>query len=246
MAKAVPSWQVEQLEFTFGRSESEVLRLLKREGARRLERVVFRPNRSTIWSLTQGGRVLNLHEGYRSAPLSVMRAFATIANHSRRTNARYKEACQVVRSWPGIDHAIRRLRSKSPRARARTRTIRCQGTPEEQVRIRQLYRRLNRVRFEDRLPTDIPLRISRRMKSRLGHIAPEGTSKQPIVGEIALNRALLRKGNEAALQETLLHEMAHVAAYLFDGDAGHGAAWRAWALRVGCRPTPCISLPVRA
>lgn len=234
-----------QLEMSFGRSESEMLRLLRREGARRLEKVAFRPNRSTIWSLTQEGRVLNLHEGYRGAPLPVVRAFVVIANHSRRSSVRYREACRFVRTWPGIDHALRRLNVRSPGRRS-PRPVRCQGLPQEQVRVRDLYRRLNRTRFGDRLPTDIPLRISRRMKSRLGHMAPEGTSRNPTVGEIALNRTLLRKGNEAALEETLLHEMAHVAAYLFDGDPGHGSAWKAWARRAGCRPTPCIAIPVRA
>ena len=223
-----------------------MLRLLRREGADRLERVAFRPNRSTIWSLTRDGRALNLHEGYRDAPLSIVRAFVAIANNYRRANGKYREACQHVRSWPGIDHAMRRVRSQSGRARRPARVIPCQGTPPQQLRIRELYRQLNRTRFDDRLPTDIPLRISRRMKSRLGHMAPEGTARSRSVGEIALNRMLFRKGNEAALRETLLHEMAHVAAYLFDGDAGHGAAWRAWAVRAGCRPNPCISIPVRA
>ncbi|NNF27113.1 MAG: SprT-like domain-containing protein [Gemmatimonadetes bacterium] len=234
-----------QLELTFGRSESEMLRLLRREGASRLEGVAFRRNRSTIWSLTQNGRVLNLHEGYRGAPLSVVRAFVAIANHGHRSSGRYREACRVVRSWPGIDHALGRLRAHST-SRRRPRPVPCQGTPQERIRVRALYRRLNGTRFEDRLPTDIPIRISRRMKTRLGHMAPEGTSRNPTVGEIALNRMLFRGGNEAALEETLLHEMAHVAAYLFDGDSGHGPAWKTWALRAGCGPTPCIAIPVRA
>jgi len=233
-----------QLELPFGRTEADVLGILRREGAQRLKRVAFRPNRSTIWSLTQSGRVLNLHEGYRAAPTSVLKAFAVIANHSRRPTSRYREACRVVRGWPGIDHALRRMHRPGS-GRAASRPIRCQGTPQEQLRVRRLYERLNRTRFGDRLPTDIPLRISRRMTSRLGHIAPEGTSRNPLVGEIALNRSLLRKGNEEALRETLLHEMAHVAAYLFDGDSGHGEAWRTWARRAGCRPAPCIELPVR-
>jgi len=246
VAKAVARDRVpEQLELAFGRTDVEVLRMLRRAGAHRLERVAFRPNRSTIWSLTREGRVLNLHEGYRAAPASVLQAFVTIANHSRRSSPRYRDACRLVRSWPGIDHALRRVRSSSGHSRPTTRVVRCQGTVDERLRVRRLYDQLNRTRFQDRLPTDIPLRISRRMKSRLGHMAPEGTRKAPTVGEIALNRTLLRKGNEVALRETLLHEMAHVAAYLFDGDAGHGLAWRDWARRAGCRPTPCIAFPMR-
>lgn len=236
----------QQLDLGLSWSETEVLRALRRGGARRLEQVVFRPNRSTIWSLTQKGRVLNLHEGYRRAPIEVIRAFAVIVRHAARPNAAYREACRAVQGWPGIDRALRTLRQRRARAAAPTALVRCQGTPEEQLRMRKLYDRLNRTRFKGRLPEDIPLRISRRMRSRLGHMAPEGSPRRPIVAEIALNRTLFRRGNEAVLRETLLHEMAHVAAYIFDGEADHGDAWRAWAVRAGCEPAPCISLPVRS
>lgn len=235
-----------QLDLGLAWSEAEVLRTLRRAGARRLDRIVFRSNRSTIWSLTQGGRVLNLHEGYRRAPSDVIRAFAVIARYASRPNAPYREACRTVQTWPGIDAALRRLRQARTRRSQATPLVRCQGTAEEQLRMRKLYDRLNRTRFKDRLPKDIPLRISRRMRSRLGHMAPEGSRRRPVVAEIALNRTLFRRGNEEVLRETLLHEMAHVAAYLFDGESGHGEAWRAWAVRAGCEPAPCISLPVRS
>jgi len=57
--------------------------------------------------------------------------------------------------------------------------------------------------------------------------------------EIALNRDLMARENRAERVDTLLHEMAHAAAYLYDGDAGHGPAWRRWARRVGCDARAC-------
>ena len=58
---------------------------------------------------------------------------------------------------------------------------------------------------------------------------------------MALNGRLFREGYEGLLRETLLHEVAHIAAYLFEGDAGHGRAWRRWAIRLGCPPSPCLA-----
>ncbi|MBW3534879.1 MAG: hypothetical protein KY453_06630, partial [Gemmatimonadetes bacterium] len=58
------------------RSDAAFLAALHARGARRLRRVSFRPNRTTIWSLTRGGTALNLHEAIRSAPPSVLDALA--------------------------------------------------------------------------------------------------------------------------------------------------------------------------
>ncbi len=55
--------------------------------------------------------------------------------------------------------------------------------------------------------------------------------------EVAINVDLMLAGNGAERIDTLLHEMAHVADYLETGHLGHGGSWRAWARRVGCRPT---------
>src|SRR5262245_27535635 len=57
-----------------GRTETGFLDALQRRGARRIQRVTFRRNRSTIWSISGDGTVLNLHEGYRNAPASIVDA----------------------------------------------------------------------------------------------------------------------------------------------------------------------------
>ena len=236
----------EQLSLGLPLIEADVLCLLNRAGASRVRRVVFRRNRSTIWSLTQRATVLNLHEGYRKAPPSVIGAFAVIAADARRSTSAYRSACKVVRDWPGLEDALSRLRHGDEGCHPRVfrRSVRCVGTADEKQRFRTLYASFNEGRFKGRLPADLTLRISGRMKTRLGHITPQGSPRRRSVGEIALNRVLFRAGSDTILEETLLHEMAHVAAYLFDGDPGHGLPWRRWATRVGCMPTACVRIPV--
>ncbi|MBT8487365.1 MAG: hypothetical protein KJO65_00930, partial [Gemmatimonadetes bacterium] len=48
---------------------------IRRRGAVGVHSVTFRDNRSTLWSLTQGGAVLNVHRAYRNAPPDVLDAF---------------------------------------------------------------------------------------------------------------------------------------------------------------------------
>jgi len=227
-------------------------------GARRLKRVVFRANRVTIWSLTQRGTVLNLHEGYQVAPRSVVDAFAVIASDWQRPSQRYRTAARRVREWSELQDALDQARRSRRRASGRARpAVRCCATPEQRVFLRALYAHLNRSRFADRLPKALPLRFSARMKRRLGHMSSEEPARRgPTAGprnarelvevlEIALSVDLLLPGNEDALIDTLLHEMAHVADYMTRGTTDHGPEWEAWAIQAGCDPTLEASSPIR-
>ncbi len=231
------------------RTEEQFLATLRREGARRVRTVRFRANRSTIWSLTQGGTALNLHAGYRGAPLSVVRAFAVIVNEAFRRSPAYHSAAEVVREWPGLRPAIRREHARWERRTGRRRSpldpSPCCGTPAQQRYLRRLYRYLNRSRFDGCLPDDIPVRFSDRMTSRLGQMIPGLKNGVPCVVEIALNVDLLLEGNGRERLDTLVHEMAHAAAYLYDGDRGHGEAWQAWARHARCSPTACSTNRIR-
>ncbi len=231
------------MEFTNALSEGEFLHRLRQRGAVHLKRVAYRRNRSTLWSLTQNGTVLNVHAAYSRAPADVVDAFARIAWARRRTSG-YRAATLTVREWQGIEDALQleiERHRKKPSSRARLRTA-CAGTAKQRERLRAMYDTLNRERFADALPSDQLLRLSDRMRSRLGHVVPLERDGIRVVDEIAINRKLLRTGNERICEETLLHEMAHVAAYMFDNDAGHGRAWKKWATKVGCRPRACVNL----
>ncbi len=230
-----------------GRSGEEVLALLRGWGGHRLQAVRFRRNRRTIWSLTQRGTVLNLHEGYRGAPTDILQHFAVIVAEAAAPTWRYREAADAVRRWTGLRPALDRAREES-RARGapaldpwRRTPGPCTGTPGQRRYLAALYEHMNEERFSGRLPGSLSLRLSHRMRSRLGHMVPgfvPGT-RTPRVVEIALNADLLLAANAAVRVDTLLHEMAHAAEWLFEGRTGHGPGWRRWARIAGCRERAC-------
>ncbi len=216
----------------------------------RLRRVVFRRNRSTIWSLTRGGSALNLHEAFRSAPAPLLDAFAVIIQERGVGSAAARRASARIRSWPELKRALDAARcggvdaavcgGETPPAPAR-----CCGTEGQRRYLRALYRYLNATRFGGVLPDGVPLRLSRQMRSRLGHMLPARLRGQRRVAEIALNVDLMLEGNGAERLDTLLHEMAHAADFLQHGSVGHGATWKAWARRVGCVPEATYRRPVQ-
>lgn len=239
------------------RTESEFLDILHGRGATRLRHVRFKANRSTIWSLTQGGLVLNLHLAYRKAPRDVVHHFATIARYANVPTKAYRNAAAAVRTWDGLQTEMERLRREYRRerlTRPRTTGRRCRlprtsgpccATEEQTEYLRRLYRYLNRERFGGRLPVDVTLRLSSRMKSRLGQMVPSQKDGVRQVVEIALNVDLMLEGNGRERTDTMVHEMAHVAAWLFDGGVDHGPSWRKWARHAGCRATASAPGPIR-
>jgi hypothetical protein len=235
------------------RTERQLLTLLHRRGATRLRNVRFKANRSTIWSLTQDGAVLNLHVAYRTAPLEILDHFAVIARDAYRVTAQYRESVAAVRSWEGLQLELRRIRNEHRRRPARAprrrrpsmRSAPNCATEEQKVYLRRLYRYLNRTRFDGRLPEDVPIRLSNRMKARIGQMIPELRNGVRSVREITLNVDLMLEGNGRERIDTLVHEMAHVADWLFGANLDHGPAWRAWARYAGCKDTACAPEPIR-
>lgn len=235
------------------RSSEDTLRALIDRGARRLKKVNFRANRSTIWSLTQDGRVLNLHVAYRRAPASILDAFAVIVRGRGWRTAAVREASRKVQEWPGLEPVLEAVRrSHEQRARrsagdcdANAEITHCCATPAQRRYLRALYRYLNSTRFEGLLPYDVPVRLSNRMSASLGHMVPGMDRRRGRhIVEIALNVDLMLGGNGAERMDTLLHEMAHVADYLFDGELGHGPSWKKWARHAGCRAETRYERPV--
>ncbi len=90
-----------------------------------------------------------------------------------------------------------------------TRTARVMRTHRDDepiaMQLQEFHTRLNHDRFNGELGA-IAVRVSRRMRSRLGHYAP---AQRGATAEIAISqRHVRRHGFEQALQ-TLLHEMVH-------------------------------------
>ena len=96
----------------------------------------------------------------------------------------------------------------------------------------QWHARLNAERFGGAL-REIPVRVSRRMRSRLGHYAPAQRGAKP---EIAISHRHVRRHGLAQAVETLLHEMVHQWQDENGLPLNHGAAFRRKAREVGIRP----------
>lgn len=56
---------------------------------------------------------------------------------------------------------------------------------------------------------------------------------------ISLSRHFVERNDEAAVLDTIRHEIAHALAWKHDRETGHGAAWRRWCRTTGARPVRC-------
>ncbi|HLU38257.1 MAG TPA: SprT family zinc-dependent metalloprotease, partial [Planctomycetota bacterium] len=219
---------------------------LRARGADGLRRVVFRETRSTIFSLTRHGQVLNLNAAFAAAPPELLDAFAVVATAGPRRTRAYEHAVRAIRDWPPLAAALETARARhgtNGNGRA-PRPAPCCGTPEQRAYLRELYLRLNHACFAGRLPPDIPLRLSDRMRRRLGQIRYDDGAAERAVLEIALNVDLMLRPNDRHRLDTMLHEMAHAEAYLLHGERGHGPRWRHIARRVGCEPRACSDVRI--
>lgn len=221
---------------------------LARRGCRRITSVRFKKNRGRIISLAQDGRTLHIHACFQEAGEETMNAVVTFLRAGRRSYA-YREAIRVMRDFFDA-HAAKYVPLNSEEEDHRvTRDVQrlpCVGTAAQRAFLREAYARFNNLHFGGRLPSSIQMRLSDKMKSRLGHVRYHTTSAgERVVLELALNVHLLLPGNEAALLDTLLHEMTHVEAWLANGDRGHGRGWKLIANRVGCEAKACSTEPIR-
>jgi len=200
------------------KNADELLALLRRLGLSRLRRCRLTHNRNVMVSF--GGDELRVHEGYLGAPESVLRAIVTFVEGT--TRAERRAAQRVI-----VSHPIRAARAPARRDRTH---------PDDVAMAEKLaawHQRFNVRHFHGRL-RHVPIRVSRRMKSRLGHYTASTAGGEP--AEIAISRAHVRKhGWEEALH-TLLHEMVHQWQDETSHTIDHGATFRAKAREVGIAP----------
>jgi hypothetical protein len=211
-----------QLELAFvhvaPQCADDLLALLRQLGLARITRCRLTRNRNVMVSF--GAGELRVHEGYLGAPEPVLRAIVTFVEG--RTRGERRAAQRVI-----VAHPIR-----SPRPLARR-----DRTHGEDAEIAEKFGawhvRYNSRYFHGRLK-HVPIRVSRRMKTRLGHYTASTAGGEP--AEIAISRAHLRKhGWEEALH-TLLHEMVHQWQDETGHTIDHGAKFRAKAREVGVAP----------
>ncbi len=242
---------------------------LWRRGASSIRRVVFRHNRTRLLSISRDRVTLNAHICFLDAPPEVLDAVARFVTADPRTAAhrRAVEALRAwpgVEDGLSAARARRPPRRSSrpvdccasPEQRAflselyaRLNATRFGGRLPPDLPLRmsaRMARRLGQVRFES--GSGVALAEAGRASvdgagNGEGLPAPESlaAAKDGTRGivDLALSADLFVDGNDRELLDTMLHEMAHVEAYLASGHKGHGGAWMAVARRVGCEPRAC-------
>lgn len=218
-------------------TEETLLETIRARSGRDLTRLCFKANQVRLLSMSRDGATLYLHACFRGAPPEVVAAVAAFLRLSPGSPSSHRAAARLR------EYARPHLAPNgggSARPPAPPTPGRCCGTPAQRQFLSALYREYNHTYCDGRLPATLPLRFSDRMRRRLGHIRYDrGADGERVVIELALNIDLMLEGSERQLRDTLLHEMAHVEAWLTHGHRGHGAPWRRIARRLGCEPRAC-------
>jgi hypothetical protein len=197
---------------------------LQRLGLGSQYRVRLTTNRTVVVSYSGGE--LRIHNSFLGASEEVWKAIITFV-HARNGVVR-NEARRTILEFPVARPADQARRRRAPeRANAADLPL-----IRELTRLHKVY---NDDRFDGAL-REIPIRISRRMKSRLGHYSPASEGSEP---EIVLSRRHIRRDGWDEALHTLLHEMVHQ----WQDEQGlvvdHGASFRAKARAVGITPLAC-------
>jgi SprT-like family len=183
-------------------------------------------NRSVMLSLSPKG-ALRLHLGYACAPDRVLRAIVRFLN-PRVPRALRRLAEREFQAFPVQEYAPSRP-ARDRRERARP------GDVALLHRLEVLHRELNLRHFGGGLG-ELPIRLSARMRSRLGELAVDLKSRRPV--EIALSRRHIARHPWAEVEHTMLHEMVHQWQAENGLPVNHGAGFRRKAAEVGVQATP--------
>jgi hypothetical protein len=193
-------------------------------GLRDIACVLTHNNRTVMLSVTRS-RTLRIHQGYAFASDRVLKAIVRFLN-PRVPRVLRRAAEREFLAFPVEEHAPTRPRPCS-RERAR---------PGDLVllhRLTELHQRLNAEHFGGALG-EIPIRLSNRMRTRLGELAVEIRSGKPL--EITISRRHLARHPWPEIEHTMLHEMVHQ----WQAESGlridHGRTFRQKAREVGVLP----------
>lgn len=186
-------------------------------GLRDIERVVLMRTRTVL--VTVIGRTLRLHDDFADAPEGTLRAIVAFA--MARSKAARAAAREVILQYP-VERGPVARRADPPRP----------GDVALLTQLAEAHRQLNAEHFGGRLAA-IPLRLSGRMATRLGHFDPGSAAAPP---EIVLSRRHVQKHGWREALHTLLHEMVHQWQHEAGHPVDHGAAFRRKAREVGITP----------
>jgi hypothetical protein len=196
------------------------LRLL---GSRHIRFVIHR-NQTVMLSLNRSG-MLRLHEGYAFAPDRVLKAIVRFLN---------PRVPRVLRRAAEREFLAFPVHVYAPAPKRATQMERAQ--PGDLVllhRLETLHRALNVQHFGGTLG-HIPIRLSGRMRSRLGELAVDLETGRP--NEIAISRRHIARHSWSEVEHTLLHEMVHQWQAEGGLPVDHGGTFRRKAREVGVVP----------
>ncbi len=212
----------EQLALEFEPPEDRLVTRLRALGLGDRE-VRCHSNRTVMLSLTPRG-VLRVHRGYAHAPDRVLNAIVRWAAPGTSAAAR-KSAEREFLEWP--IHQFIAPTSDGPRRRRPA-----AGDEGLLGRLRLLHNSLNARHFGGEL-SEVPIRLSTRMKTRLGEVVLDRHDR---VVEIAISRRHIRRDGWKEVAHTMLHEMVHQWQAESGMAVDHGTAFRRKALAVGIEP----------
>jgi hypothetical protein len=200
------------------RDAQELLQRLRQLGLSGIDTCRLTRNRSVLVSF-RGAR-LRIHEGYLTAPDPVLRTIVDFVNaRSRRTR---RVAGQRLAMFP-----------LPPDARRREREVTHPDDLRYAERLAEWHARYNARHFGGML-RPVPIRISRRMKARLGHYAMASESGP---AEIVIGRRHLRRHGWDEALHTLLHEMVHQWQDETGQPIDHGRGFRRKCREIGITPS---------
>lgn len=187
--------------------------------------LVTHTNRTVMLSLTGRGR-LRIHRGYSRAPDRVLRAIVRYLN-TRLPRDRRRRAEREFLAFPVQLYAP----SRGGPVRVERRRP---GDDALLERLGAIHARLNR-RWFGGLLASVPIRLSGRMRTRLGELCLDARTDEPI--HIAIGRRHIANHGWAEVEHTVLHEMVHQWQAENRLPVDHGANFRQKAREVGI--TPC-------
>ena len=195
---------------------------LQELGLREVDRVVIHTNRTVMLSLRR--RVLRIHRGYGFAPDRVLEAIIRFLN-PRVSRALRRRAEREFLEFPVEEHApsTSHLRRDRPRP----------GDVLLLHRLERLHRDLNAGHFGGMLGT-VPIRISGRMRRRLGELSVDIRTGLPL--ELSVSRRHIARDPWSEVEHTMLHEMVHQWQAETGLRVNHGPTFKKKAREVGVLP----------
>jgi hypothetical protein len=200
-------------------------------GLKGVGQITVHRNRTVMLTLSR--ERLRIHRGYAYAPDRVLEAIVTFLSPGKRRQDRRAAEGEFL-GFPVHHYVPGSARRGERRVLARDRKV-----LED---LTQLYRRLNRQHFKGRLP-EIPMRLSRRMRTRLGEFVLDPQTDRPVEIGISLYHVVTDGWEE--VEQTLLHEMVHQWQAETGIPVDHGTNFRQKALEVGVAPTAYRKLDIR-